>query len=223
MKPCILWFLLLSNALVLHAAELQVTGTPAASIFIDGEPHGLLPMPSAIELEPGVHSIRVQARGYRSHIQQIVLGDDESASLEIVLTTLHRSNAIGASLLLAGMGQVYEGRPWAGYLFLGAQLAAALTAILAEAQFKDHRDELARAQYAYDQAIRPEEMDYWRQQTLEEYAKLEDVDTVRDTAVFLIAATAVVSALEAWWHFPGVELQASSGDGALRLGLGGEF
>jgi hypothetical protein len=223
MKLLLSWIVALAFASSYRASELIVYGTPGATLSIDGESKGSLPMTHAIELEPGRHLVSVQGRGYRPHNQEIELGYDESASLEISLATLYRSTAVGSSLLLAGMGQIYENRPWPGYAFLGIQLGAALTAILAEASYKDHRDELARAQYAYDQSIDPEELDFWRSEAERQYAKLEDVETIRDTAVWTIVGAAVLSALEAWWHFPAVEVQARPERGGVRLGLGGAF
>jgi hypothetical protein len=216
---------------VAQAAELFVNGTPGAKLYLDGDEIAQLPMAGGHELQDGIYRLKLSRPGYADHTAELVISElNEFASLDIHLLRLQKRRAVLSSLLFAGFGQMYEGRPRSGLAFMTLQTGAIIGAMLAERSFKDHRDDHLRALRAYGEAVGESDIDAARAEANAAFSDMEDAGSLRDIAVYSIAAVGVLSALEAWWKFDGlaaepvVESSAAGRDGAgIRLGLRRSF
>jgi hypothetical protein len=211
------------------AASVFVEGLPDAEVFVDGESMGRLPWDGPRELGEGPHLLRVSLLAHEDfEVELSASGEEDTAFVRAELLPLDRNLAGLSSLLLAGVGQHYEGRTMWGWGFMAAQLASATIALVAEDNFKSHRADFERAQLAYDNAIA--EPTFREQSALMDaaWADMEDAQNVRNIALYSMAGIAVLSAVEAWWTVgravgPRVELTSFQGEQQLRVGLGGGF
>ena len=221
--------LLLLAPMAALAASVSVEGPPGAEVFVDGESFGRLPWDGPRELGPGPHALRVSLLAHQDY--EIELSASEASDTAFVraeLLRLDRNLAGLSSLLLAGLGQHYEGRTLWGWGFMAAQLASTTIVLLAEDSFKSHRADFQRAQFAYDNAIA--EPTFREQLDLMEaaWADMKDAEKIRDVALYSMIGIAVVSAVEAWWTVgravePRIEMSSFQGGRQLRVGLGGRF
>jgi hypothetical protein len=182
-----------------QAATLQVRGNPGAQLYIDGELRGTLPLSEPLVLAPGVYELRVSLPGYISHSETIRLVDQSTAlDLGIDLQPLSRWKATTFSVILAGLGQIYQGRKAIGWTFMALEVGAVLTAVWAENQFKQYRDDYDVAYRKYQQAIAPSEIARLRSESETAYEDMESAEQVRNIALYSAVGIVVVSAVEAW-------------------------
>lgn len=211
------------------AATIMVEGPEGAEVKIDGESYGRLPWDGPREIDEFASLVLVRLAGHHDYEFELnVQGPDDSAYVQATLLPVDRRTAAVSSLILAGLGQHYEGRPVWGWSFMAAQLAAATVALIAEDQFKNSRNDFERAQLAYDNAIAE---DVFREQEAlmaDAWAEMEDAESLRDAALYGVAGIAILSAIEAWWSAgrlarPQIEFSSLGGERELRLGWGASF
>lgn len=223
LRTTLILLILAAIAMPALGAELLVRGTPGATLRVDGEVVGLLPLDDPLELSEGEHELQLSLRGYRTHRSDFELSDAEFRVMDLQLGALEPRTAAAASAVLAGLGQIYSGRPKTGAVFLGLQISAAVTAVLLENEYKQRREDYQRAHLAYSEAIEPEEIALLRPQVESAWNDLNDLEPIRDGFVYSIFAIALVSAAEAWWNFPHLEVDATPIEGGVQIGLGGSF
>lgn len=213
-----------------RAASLFVVGPEDATVQIDGDDFGRLPLSGAIELSEGLYVLRVSHPGYKSYETAVeFLSPDAEVFVEIELLPLEKRVAVVSSLFLAGTGQLYLGRAKLGWSFLTLQLAAVTWAIYAESQFEAASNDYQRATLDYADAIADEDIRAARAAMDSEWSDLESAENSRTAALWSIAGVAVVAALEAWWSFdrlvtPQFDSHLNElGETEFRLGLRGGF
>ncbi|MEL6547869.1 MAG: PEGA domain-containing protein, partial [Myxococcota bacterium] len=98
----------------LGASELTVESVPAgAAVRVDDLPPGIAPF--TVDLKPGSHTIQVSTDGYVTETRQVVLQDDKSESVSVILEAkpveyydtegdIAFWGGLGAGAALAGFG-----------------------------------------------------------------------------------------------------------------------
>lgn len=213
-----------------EAARLYVFGTDNATVTLDGDQVGRLPLEGPLDLESGLHLVRVSHAGYRSYETAVeILSPDSEQSVEVWLLPLERRVAVVSSLFLAGTGQLYLGREKTGWTFLALQLAAVSWAVYAENEFQAASTDFERAQREYQESVTDEEIRAARANMDAAWADVNDAEDPRTLALWSIVGVAVVSAAEAWWSYGSLvqpefgAVVEPGGERFWQLGLRGEF
>jgi hypothetical protein len=90
--------------------ELTVASlNPGATLAIDGEVVGLLPLPASLRLPPGPHQVRVSLRGYMTFEAQIEVRPGEPLELEADL--LPYAGLVRINATPTGASVAIDGRP----------------------------------------------------------------------------------------------------------------
>ena len=89
------------------------------------------------------------------------------------------------------------------------------TAVWAENEFKQHRDDYEIALRKYEQAISPEEIARLRAQSEDAYSDMESAEQLRNVALYSAAGIVLISAVDAWLahdrFYVGTELPEMAG------------
>ncbi len=187
------------------AATLMIEGVPGVSVFIDDAPRGELPLSGPLTLEPGLHLVRAEQRGMMTLDREILLSAGDLVRLQLRLTPLSRKDAVLYSALLAGTGQRYLGREKLGWALTAAEVGGALTALVAEMNYRNHRDDYLLAADNYDSAVGSDDIEFWRNKTDETWDDMESAESLRNAALAVAAGAVVLGVLDAWLRFPGIE------------------
>ncbi len=198
---------LLALALPAAGATLILTGTSGAQVVIDGRAAGPLPLDGPVTLTDGWHTVTAQRRGMQSISRKFVAeGEYQTIRLHLRLMPLSRKGAVLQSLLLAGSGQRYEGRPVLGWLLTGVEVGGLLTALVTDLSAQNSKDDYLLALDAYDQAFLPDDLAYYRAQFEDKHASMKSALDLRNAALAAAAGAVVVSVLDAWLRFPSAEM-----------------
>jgi hypothetical protein len=204
----ILLFILLAAATVpaARSATVHLFGPEGAQVRIDGRDLGLLPL-APLELGAGVHTIACQKRGYEDLEKTLVVGDrDQRLHVNLRLLPLKRRTAVTGSLLYAGLGQWYSGATVRGWVYFLGETGGLLTAIAGELQRSNYRDDYLNYKASYDVAIVQDDIAFFKQQADQAYADMEDMESLRNTGLYVAAGSYLVSILDAWLLFPSVDV-----------------
>lgn len=206
------------------ASSLTVKGPPGSVVFIDGEPRGTLPLETPIELAPGEYRLRCEMPGYVPHEETIVLQDPgHELSVTVRLVRRRRSTAVAYSLVLAGLGQHYQGNHRRGWTLMAIQLGAVAGAIYGESRFKNHRSDYEDAYRLYQDSVDAEDIARYRTDANRAYSDMESAESLRNTALWITAATGLFAAIEAWIAHPKLVVSSDrpepSSQGALDVNL----
>ncbi len=194
-----------------RAALLQVRGPAGAAVLVDGRAEGVLPLGGPLVLTAGAHAVRLEQVGfYPSETQVDAISDAQVIDLAMGLYPKSRSGAVTRSLVLAGVGQQYEGHDKLGWTLMAAEVAGVGTAVMAQLRFFNQRDEFDSAVDRYNRALNPEEIAAGQAAAQKAFDRMGTAETVRNIALGVALATVTVSVLDAWLRFPHVE--AGSGD-----------
>ena len=189
-------------------ATLLLTGTPGAEILLDGRPLGALPL-EAIEVAEGVHTISAAMHGMLPLDDEVRIdAQDAVIRRHLRLQPMSRRDAVAYSLVLAGLGQRYEGRPVLGWALTAAEVGGLLTALAGELAVQNHRDDYELAMANYRDALLPGDIAFYRDQADEAWTAADDAGKLRDTAAVVAVGAVVISALDAWLRFPSLEAGA---------------
>ncbi|HOX24567.1 MAG TPA: hypothetical protein PLL30_02260 [Candidatus Krumholzibacteria bacterium] len=189
------------------AATLQLAGPPGAAVRLGDRDVGLLPLPGPLELAPGVYRLECRARGYEDLSQTVVVSEPDSwLHLRLRPLPLSRSQAVSSSLLFAGLGQWYQGATVRGWVYLLGESGGLVAALAGELQRTNDRDDYMNAKAAYDAAVAPNEIAFWRAQADQAYRDMDDMASLRDTGLYVAAGAYVLSLLDAWLLFPSVDI-----------------
>ncbi len=89
----------------LGAYLLVAGGTDGATVVVDGEPRGTLPLARPLELEPGEHTVEIRRQGRPSLRRTAVLAANQESTLHLQAARGPRTKAwISAGVMLAGLG-----------------------------------------------------------------------------------------------------------------------
>ncbi len=222
--------LLLCLAVGAEAASLDLSGPSGATVFVDGEEVGTLPLAEALPLTKGTHGLEVRLAGFQNHYEQLrVLKEDSELVLNLSLLPLQRWRAVGYSAVLGGLGQLYEGRSRRGWIMMGLQLGTAIVASYGEARFQNRRDEYEILDRKYADAVAPNEIASLRADRDAVYQDMDSAETLRNAALAGVVAIGLWSVVDAWMGFGDVYVAAgdevqplsstsSSSLGGVRLG-----
>lgn len=202
LAPAALAFVLAGPA---AGATLLLTGTPGAAVMLDGRDLGRLPM-DALTVAAGAHTLSAKLHGMLPLDIEVRIDEEEALIRQhLRLQPLSRRDAVVYSLVLAGLGQRYEDRPVLGWALTVAEAGGLLTALAAELALQNHRDDYNLAMANYRQAMLPAEISAFRAQAADAWAAADDAAGLRDTAVTVAVGAVVVSVLDAWLRFPGLD------------------
>jgi hypothetical protein len=188
------------------AATLELLGPDGAAVQVNGQSVGVFPLAEALILRPGEYVVTCRRRGCIPFEDTVVLQDDEDRiRLRVRLIPLNRTTAVTSSLLLAGLGQHYEGRPIEGWLMTAVEIGGLVTALSGEATYLNRRDDYELLLDDYRRAVSELEILRLRGEAEEMFARMKDAEDQRDTGLLVAAGAVVVSVLDAWLRFPSVE------------------
>jgi hypothetical protein len=188
------------------AATLWLTGPTGTAVNVNGATIGHFPLPGPLTVPPGSYELQASLRGYLPYAETIHLVDEsEWLHWRVHLLPLSRWTSVTSNLLLAGLGQHYQSRPWEGYLFNVLEIGGLVTALIGELAFQNHRDDYLLLYAEYEQALTEADIDYYRAEAEAAYGKMEDAESLRETGLMVAAGAVVVSMLEAWLRFPALD------------------
>jgi hypothetical protein len=139
--------------------------------------------------------------------RQLVRLEEESSHvrLQIRFDPLSRRTAWTSSVLFAGLGQFYLGKPVRGWVYAAAEAGGLVAALAGELQRSDHRKDYLFLMDAYASTVNADEAAYYREQATDAYAKMEDAESLRNTGLIVALAAIGVSVADALLTFPNVE------------------
>lgn len=189
-----------------RAATLDITGPAGASVVVNGLDLRALPLEGPLTLAPGVYVVESKMKGFKPFRQTVRLEDDASqVRLQIRFDPLRRRTAWTSSVLFAGLGQFYLGKPVRGWIYAAAEAGGLITALAGEVQRSDHRKDYLFLMDAYAAGINADEVAYYREQAADAYTKMEDAEAMRNTGLIVALAAIGVSVADALLTFPHVE------------------
>ena len=189
-----------------HAATLEIEGPAGAAITIDGRVVGILPLASPPALAPGSHVVSCSLRGYESLTAGIdVVDPGEVQRLHARLTPLSRRDALFYSLAFAGLGQRYVGHRTLGYALSALEVGGLLAGLTGELVLRNRRDDYIVLKDAYRHAVDPQDVLATRAAAAAAWKNVEDAASLRRTGFIVAGGAVVISALDAWLRFPGIE------------------
>jgi hypothetical protein len=89
--------------------------------------------------------------------------------------------------------------------FLG-ETGGLLTALAGELQRANFRDDYVNFQASYDGAIDESEIVFFKQKADQAYRDMKDMESLRNTGLYVAVGSYVVSLLDAWLLFPSVDV-----------------
>jgi len=189
------------------AATVALSGPPGARVRLDDRDLGTLPLAGALTLAPGVYRLECRARGYERLAQELVVSDPDGwQHIRLRPLALERGRAVTGSLLYAGLGQWYSGARLRGWVYFLGETGGLLTALAGELQRANYEDDYVNAKAAYDAALTPQEVAFWRAEADQAYADLTEMSDLRDSGLYVAAGAYVLSLLDAWLLFPAVDI-----------------
>jgi hypothetical protein len=198
---------LLTLASPAAGATLILTGTPGAQVTIDETFTVTLPVDDPLTLGDGWHTVSARRRGMQSVSREFVVeGGHDVVRLHLRLMPLRRNHAVVQSLMLAGSGQRYVGRPTVGWVLTGVEVGGLLTAVFADLSAQNSKDEYLLALDAYRQAFLPEDLAHYRARVEDEHDSMRKALDLRDAALIAAAGAVAVSVLDVLLRFPSAEL-----------------
>jgi len=199
------------------AATLELVGPPGAVITIDGDIIGELPLPDVVTLSAGQYVIEAALKGTEPFERPIdIRKKDEHLVVNIRMTPLSRRDAVLTSLLIAGQGQRYEGRPGLGWALTITEAAGLLVALVSETQVQNHRSDYLLAEGVYREAISTAEIDAARADVQRLFDDMSSAADRRDAAILIAVGAVAISVIDAVVRFPAL-------DAGVNLGTVGPF
>jgi hypothetical protein len=205
--PCLAILLVTALATPAAAATLRISGPPGGTVAVNGHPVGVLPLAAALDLPRGTYTVTCEARGYQDFSGTVVLGEDDAWSqLHVRPERLSRATAVRSNLVFAGSGQRYLGQGWRGWIYTLTEAGGLVTALAGESRRVGYRDDFRLYEAQYNTAISPGEITRYRTLTLQAHADMDDAAQLRNTGLLVAAGAIVVSMIDAYLFFPGVDI-----------------
>jgi len=187
------------------AATLVIEGVPGTAVFLNEEPLGFLPLAAPLDLPPGLHLVRAEQRGMETLSRQLLLNEDSVVRLQLRLVPLSRRDAITYSFLLAGTGQRYLGRSKLGWALTVTEVVGLMTAVISEAQYQNNHDDYLVAYDNYLNSIGNDDILFWRNKADDAWSDMDRAESRRNTAMMIAGGAVLISVLDSWLRFPGME------------------
>ncbi|MBU0740885.1 hypothetical protein KKA85_10240, partial [bacterium] len=174
---------------------------------IDGADAGPLPLDAPVALADGWHTVTAELPGMLPMRRKFVAeGAHQTIRLHLRLMPMSRKFAALQSLMLAGSGQRYVGRPTLGWILTGVEVGGLLTALVADMNAQNRKDEYLLALDAYGAAFLPDDLAYYRTRAEDKHAGMRSALDLRNAALAAAAGAVAVSVLDAWLRFPSAEM-----------------
>jgi hypothetical protein len=194
-----------------RAATLEIEGPAGAAVTLDGRAVGTLPLAAPLTLAPGDHTVACALRGCETLTTRFTVADpSETRRLRARLTPLRRREALLYSLAFAGLGQRYVGRPTLGLAFSALEAGGLLAGLTGELALRNSRSDYLVLEDAYRHALDPAYIASTRAAADAAWRDVQDAESLRRTGLLVAAGAVVVSALDAWLRFPGLEAGAGA-------------
>lgn len=205
------------------AATLEIIGPEGASIVVNEQIMGFLPLSHPLDLPPGDYLIRSELPGYQNFETRVQLAElDDWQRLQIRPVRLSKRVAWMGNLVFAGLGQHTMGKSFKGYVFNIVEAGGLLTALAGELQRSNYRKDYILFKELYDTALAEDDIAKYRLESAKAYANMEDMESVRNMGLAVAGSAVVLSILDALINFPDVETGA--GTVPLQTGsLAGEY
>mgnify|MGYP001828958199 FL=1 len=199
------------------AATVEITGPAGASLVINDQDMGFLPLDGPLELEQGTYVIKSELPGHAAYVQEIRLASqNEWRRVTIRLVPLSRKTAWTSNILFAGLGQHYLGHSFRGYVYNAADAGGLLVALMAELDRSNLRKDYLELEDLYNASINADDITRYREEADQTYSDMEDAESLRNTALLVAGGAIVVSIIDALIVFPHVE----GGAGSVPLDTG---
>lgn len=181
------------------AATLEVEGPAGAELFVDGERVGVLPLAGPIAVEPGIRTLECRKPGHLVHTEAVNIdGPETTLSVHLELEPLSRRRALGSSVALAGLGQLYQGRTRMGWTMVALQGSAWLVVAAAEGSFQSKRDDYEILDRRYQDAILQSEITRLRGERQAAFDDIESAKNLRNAALGAVVVIGVWSLFDVW-------------------------
>ena len=196
------------------AATLELTGPAGTAISLNDRALGSFPLDGPLDLPPGYYTIRCRLQGhvpYEHTVRLIYIQDWQRVTVRLV--PFSRRTAWSSNLLLAGMGQHYLGHRFRGYAYNIAEVGGLLTALAAELQRSNLKNDYLKLVDLYNSSINAEEIVGLSTTADTKYNDMKDMESLRDTGLIVAGAAIAVSIADVLLTFPAV----AAGGGAVPV------
>jgi len=205
-------------------AFLQVGGPAGAHVLIKGKEVGRLPLGGPLALAPGDYLVEGELGGYAPfHEEMDFENPGEQVLLQLRLIPLHRRDALFYSLVLAGLGENYVGRPVLGYALSAAEVGGVVAAIGGQLLYTNHRNDYLVLYDAYRHAVSDADVASRRAEAQDAWNKMRNAQSLRNTGLLVAAGSVVVGMLDSWLRFPSIEAGPGATAAAAGAGAGAEL
>lgn len=199
------------------AATLELTGPAGTIVSLNDRPLGAFPLEGPLDLPPGSYTIHAQRQGYAPYEQTVrLLSITDWRRVTVRLTPFNHRVAWSSNILLAGMGQHYLGHGFRGYVYDAAEVGGLLTALAAELQRSNLKNDYLKLASLYNSSINAEEIVRLSSAADTKYSDMKDMEDLRDTGLMVAGGAIALSIIDALFTFPGVE----AGGGAIPVETG---
>ena len=204
------------------AGTLEITGPPGASLVINGQDMGFLPLDGPLDLPGGVYTIKSELQGHQDYEHTIKLvGDKAWQRVTVRLIPFSRKTAWTSNILFAGLGQHYLGKSTRGWIYNLAEAGGLLVALVAEMDRNNLAKDYQELETLYNSTINADDIARYREEADQAYSDMKDAEEMRDTGLMVAVGAIAVSILDAIIFFPSVEAGAGPvpmDTGALDIG-----
>ena len=199
------------------AATLEITGPPGASLVINGQAMGFLPLDGPLDLPSGTYIIKSELPGHASYEHTLKLVESgEWQRVTVRLVPFSRKTAWSSNLLFAGLGQHYLGKSIRGWFYNATEAGGLLVALLAELDRDNLRKDYLELKEQYDSSINADDITRYREAADQAYSDMEDKEDLRNTGLIVAGSAIVISIIDAIVFFPSVE----AGVGPVPMDIG---
>jgi hypothetical protein len=199
------------------AGTLEITGPAGAEVYVNDQLVGLLPLDGPFEATPGEYEVRSEWPGYMSFRKTVtIFYENENLRVNVRLLPLKKGTAWRSSILYAGLGQFYLGHKTRGWIYVAAESAGLITALMGELDRSNLSDDYSVIMDNYNNAINAGEIEGYKSQASQTYDDLVAAEDMRNTGLIIAGSAIVISVIDALISFPDLE----AGPGTIPLQTG---
>lgn len=197
----------------------MVEGPDEATVRLNGQPAGTLPLASPLTLDPGDYEVRCDLAGHRPFRMDVSVGGSGEHVVFASMTRFSRRAALGRDLLFAGYGQHYLDRPRLGWTLATVEAAGLCVGLVSEVRVRSRRSDYEDLYAEYRAAVTEEEIVAKKAAADDAYGQVEDAISLRKTGMIVAGCAVAVGLLDALFHFPGVEDGSRAGVSSSSIEL----
>ena len=180
---------------------IMVKGTEGASVHVDGNPAGIIPL-GEIRLGEGEHTIKALKRGYLSAGKKVYLQSLRGETIVLYLKPKTAKGAALRNLTFPGWGSWYSERRKEALGYLAVQSILVGYAFYENSRFESHHDDYDAALTEYESGVGADEIASARSARDNAYDKLSSAESKRNNAIWAAVIVQVLSAADGWFRFP---------------------